>query len=189
MLQLRKPGGIWSPSPPLTCRLSALRAALGGSRRPAPANLLPVLHACLIGHTLLQRQAVHLQEVLHVLNLSHNPLLAEPLQLGLVGGPGRRLIEPLVRVVAVDAAPDALAVRHREHLAAAAAATLPNAAARRCRFGDLQVFRRTVTGLARAQSPVGAAGVAPREHAPTLPRPRPPRRCRGDPCKVGTWTE
>lgn len=149
----------------LTCRLLALCPA---RRKPtsSSASLLPVLHACLIGHTLLQRQAVHLQEVLHVLNLSHNSLLPESLQLGLVGGPGRRLIEPLVRVVAVDSTPDALTVCHREHLAAAAAATLPNAAAWRCRFWDLQVFRRTVTGLAPAESPTGTTSITPCKHAP-----------------------
>lgn len=104
---------------------------------PSSASLLPVLHACLIGHTLLQGKAVHLQEVFHVLNLNGKSLFPESLQLSLVMGPGRRLIKPLVRVVSVDSTADALAVCHRQHLAAAAAAAaLPNTAWR-CRFGNL----------------------------------------------------
>lgn len=104
---------------------------------PSSASLLPVLHACLIGHTLLQGKAVHLQEVFHVLNLNGKSLFPESLQLSLVMGPRWRLIKPLVRVVSVDSTADALAVCHRQHLAAAAAAAaLPNTAWR-CRFGNL----------------------------------------------------
>lgn len=89
----------------LSVQVSAESESLSSS-----ASLLPVLHACLIGHTLLQGQAIHLQEVFHVLNLSSDSLFPESLQLSLVGGPGWWLIQPLVRVVAVDPAPDALAV-------------------------------------------------------------------------------
>lgn len=132
------------------------------------AALLPVLHSCLIGHTLLQRQAVHLQEVFHVLNLSSDSLLPQSLQLSLVSGPGWRLVKALVRVVAVDTAPDALAVRHRKHLAAAAAAALTNTAAWRCWFRDLQIFSWTVTGSSHAQRPWGATGVPASKHDPPL---------------------
>lgn len=158
------------PRPQSSSHLLVLRPSVQVSgvseSRSSSAPLLPVLHACLIGHTLLQGQAIHLQEVFHVLNLSGDSLFPESLQLSVIGGPGLWLIQTLVRMVAVDPAPDALAVCHRQHLAAAAAAALPNTAACRCRFGDLQVFRRTVTGLAPAGNPRGASGVPSRKHAP-----------------------
>lgn len=162
----------WPIKAALTCWFSAFSTVLVFAVSVSLlvlSPLLPVLHACLIGYTLLQGQAIHLQEVFHVLNLSGDSLFPESLQLSLVSGSRRWLIQPLVRVVAVDPAPDALTVWHRQHLAAATAAALPNTATWRCRFGDLQVFRRTVTGLASARRPPWTTGVPSRKHAPPLP--------------------
>ncbi len=102
-------------------------------------SFLPVLHACLVRYALLQRQAIHLEEVFHVLDLGSDSLLSEPLEFGLVCVP-RRLVQTLVRVVAANAAPYALAVGHGQHLASAAATTALPHAARPCWSGDLQIF-------------------------------------------------
>lgn len=102
--------------------------ALSWMSLPSNPRTLPVLHARLVRHAFLQGQAIHLEEVFHVLDLSCHPLLLEPLELGLVRLP-LGLAEPLVRMVAANAAPDALAVGHGQHPASAAAATaaLPHA--------------------------------------------------------------
>lgn len=103
------------------------------------ASFLPVLHARLVWYTFLQCQAIHLEEVFHVLDLGSDPLLPEPLEFGLVRLP-RWLVQTLVRVVAANAAPYTLAVGHGQHLASAAATAALTHAARPRRFGDLQVF-------------------------------------------------
>ncbi len=126
-------------------------------------SFLPVLHACLVRYALLQRQAIHLEEVFHVLDLGSDSLLSEPLEFGLVCVP-RRLVQTLVRVVAADAAPYALAVGHGQHLASAAATTALPHAARPCWSGDLQIFG----GESGFPAPDGPPRVPSRKHDCTL---------------------
>lgn len=131
-------------------------------------SFLPVLHACLVRYAFLQRQAIHFEEVFHVLDLGSDPLLPESVEFGLVRVP-RRLVQPLVRVVAANAAPYALAVGHGQHLATAAAATALPHTARPHRFGDLQIFG----GESGFPAPNGPPRVPSRKHdcapSPTTP--------------------
>lgn len=138
------------------------------SARNNLVSFLPVLHACLVRYALLQRQAIHLEEVFHVLDLGSDSLLPEPLEFGLVCVP-RRLVQTLVRVVAANTAPYALAVGHGQHLASAAATTALPHAARPCWSGDLQIFG----GESGFPAPDGTTHVPSRKHdcapSPTTP--------------------
>lgn len=132
-------------------------------------SFLPVLHASLVRYTLLQRQAIHLKEVFHVLDLGSDSLLPEPLEFGLVRLP-RRLVQTLVRVVAAYAAPNTLTVGHGQHLASAAATTALTHAARPRRFGDLQVFGRE-SGFPAPNGPPRIPTTRKHDYAPSPTTP------------------
>lgn len=135
-----------------------------GTRQSGHTAPLPVLHTSLVRDAILQHQTVHSEEVLHVADLGGGPLLPLPLDLSVVRGPGPA--QALVRVVAADPAPDALAVRHGQHPATCAAAAFAHANAR---LGDLQIF-----GMDIGFEAEGPPSVPPCEHPTPQPSPDPP---------------